>query len=81
MTMGYLEASPGTANGSSTNKNNNSQILCHFCGKAIQDKFVTTVLDRSWHAECVKCSECGVQLDQKCFAREGKIFCKQDFYW
>ncbi len=50
------------------------------CARPIHDKFVTTVLEKPWHAECVKCSDCGRRLDQKCFARLNRIYCREDFY-
>ena len=37
--------------------------------------------DLSWHAACLKCSDCQMVLDEKhtCFVREGKTFCKKDY--
>ncbi|CAB4057840.1 LHX3_4 [Lepeophtheirus salmonis] len=44
------------------------------------DKFVIRVLDRPWHESCVKCEDCGTQLNEKCFAKYDRIFCRADFY-
>ena len=55
-------------------------VICMWCSKPIHDKFVTTVSDKPWHADCVKCYECGKLLNEKCYAREGKLFCRDDFY-
>jgi hypothetical protein len=44
------------------------------------DKFLLNVLDRAWHAECVKCVDCHGTLSDKCYSRDGKILCKPDFY-
>ncbi|XP_076053504.1 LIM/homeobox protein Lhx5-like [Oratosquilla oratoria] len=55
-------------------------ICCAGCDKPILDKFLLTVLDRTWHAECVRCVDCGCSLTDKCFSREGKLFCRSDFF-
>ncbi|XP_064087013.1 LIM/homeobox protein Lhx1-like isoform X1 [Macrobrachium nipponense] len=55
-------------------------ICCAGCEKPIMDKFLLTVLDRTWHAECVRCADCGCALTDKCFSREGKLFCRNDFF-
>ncbi|XP_063599686.1 LIM/homeobox protein Lhx1-like [Penaeus indicus] len=55
-------------------------ICCAGCDKPILDKFLLTVLDRTWHAECVRCVDCGCALTDKCFSREGKLFCRSDFF-
>ena len=38
------------------------------------------MLDKQWHAECVRCHTCGDLLDHKCFFRDGNIYCREDFY-
>ncbi|KAL7646817.1 UNVERIFIED_CONTAM: hypothetical protein RMT77_002073 [Armadillidium vulgare] len=55
-------------------------VCCAGCQKPITGKFLVTVLERTWHAECVRCSDCGCSLTDKCFSREGKLFCRQDFF-
>lgn len=55
-------------------------IACAGCDKPILDKFLLNVLDRPWHAECVRCCDCNSNLTDKCFSREGKIFCRNDFF-
>merc|ERR1711988_595169 len=55
---------------------------CVGCGGAIHDQFILRVSpDLSWHAACLKCSECGMLLDEThtCFVRDGKTFCKKDY--
>jgi len=55
---------------------------CVGCGGLIQDQFILRVSpDLSWHAACLKCSDCQMMLDEKhtCFVREGKTFCKKDY--
>ncbi|XP_075213662.1 lim3 homeobox protein [Lycorma delicatula] len=53
---------------------------CGGCHELILDRFILKVLERTWHARCLKCSECGGQLTDKCFARNGMVFCKEDFF-
>lgn len=55
-------------------------MSCAGCDKPIMDKFLLNVLDRAWHAECVKCADCHGTLSDKCYSRDGKILCKPDFY-
>ncbi|XP_014280284.3 LIM/homeobox protein Lhx5 [Halyomorpha halys] len=55
-------------------------IVCAACEKPILDKFLLNVLDRTWHAECVRCFDCHSNLTDKCFSREGKLFCRNDFF-
>jgi len=55
-------------------------MVCTHCDKPILDKYVLTVLEKPWHPNCVRCSDCGFVLNEKCFSRDGKIFCREDFY-
>jgi hypothetical protein len=43
-------------------------------------QYVLTVLEKPWHPACVRCSDCRAALNEKCFARDGKIYCRDDFY-
>ncbi|XP_049272782.1 LIM/homeobox protein Lhx3 [Dermacentor andersoni] len=53
---------------------------CAGCEKPILDRFILKVLERSWHARCLKCADCQAQLANKCFARNGHVYCKDDFF-
>ncbi|GAB6026370.1 LIM/homeobox protein Lhx4, variant 2 [Chamberlinius hualienensis] len=53
---------------------------CAGCEQAIFDRFILKVLDRPWHAKCLQCAECGVQLADKCYVRSGQLYCKDDFF-
>ncbi|KAI1231734.1 LIM/homeobox protein Lhx1, partial [Lamprotornis superbus] len=50
------------------------------CKRPILDRFLLNVLDRAWHVKCVQCCECKCNLTEKCFSREGKLYCKNDFF-
>lgn len=56
--------------------------LCAGCGARIQDRYYLLAVDRQWHAHCLKCCECKLPLDTEltCFARDGNIYCKDDYY-
>ncbi|XP_055636071.1 LIM/homeobox protein Lhx3 isoform X2 [Toxorhynchites rutilus septentrionalis] len=53
---------------------------CGGCHELILDRFILKVADRTWHAKCLQCTECHGQLNEKCFARNGQLFCKDDFF-
>ncbi|KAL5281297.1 LHX3 family protein [Megaselia abdita] len=53
---------------------------CGGCHEMILDRFIHKVLERTWHAKCLQCSECHAQLNDKCFSRNGQLFCKEDFF-
>lgn len=55
-------------------------LHCASCEKPIADRFLLKVLDRPWHIKCVQCCECKCSLTEKCFSREGRLYCKNDFF-
>ncbi|ELU00131.1 hypothetical protein CAPTEDRAFT_168913 [Capitella teleta] len=55
-------------------------VLCAGCDRPIIERFLLTVLDRAWHAQCVLCVDCQAPLTDKCFSRDGRLYCRQDFY-
>ncbi|CAD6221095.1 GSCOCG00012963001-RA-CDS [Cotesia congregata] len=55
-------------------------LSCAGCKKPIMDKFFLNVLERAWHGDCVRCFDCGTELQEKCFSRESKLFCRNDFF-
>lgn len=74
---------------SMNNNNNNTSVdqqslspphACAGCQKPILDEFISSVLNKWWHESCLKCAECGSQLSETCYSREGKTFCREDFY-
>ncbi len=54
--------------------------VCAGCERPIHDRFLLNVLDQAWHAKCVQCADCGMQLTEKCFSRDGKLYCREDFF-
>lgn len=59
-----------------------SATRCAGCGTDIRDRYYFQVDDRNWHCECLRCAHCATLLapESSCFARDGQIFCKQDYY-
>nr|AEN75258.1 Lim1 [Neanthes arenaceodentata] len=55
-------------------------VMCAGCERPILDRFLLNVLDRAWHAKCVQCVECRSNLTDKCFSRDGKLYCREDFF-
>ncbi|KAL4219061.1 LIM/homeobox protein Lhx3 [Mactra antiquata] len=53
---------------------------CAGCGEPILDRFILKVLDRCWHARCLKCADCQAQLTDKCFSKGDHVYCKDDFF-
>lgn len=57
-----------------------ADVECAGCFRPIRDRFLLKVLDKPWHPACVRCELCRKLLDEKCFYKEGKMYCKDDFY-
>ncbi|XP_022918536.1 LIM/homeobox protein Awh isoform X2 [Onthophagus taurus] len=55
--------------------------ICSACGDPISDKFLLEVSGRSWHARCLRCCVCQLQLDRQpsCFIRDRAVYCKADY--
>ena len=55
--------------------------LCAGCRLRIEDKFYLSAVDVKWHSACLKCAECGVELETQssCFEKDGHIYCKDDY--
>lgn len=60
--------------------NNSVVVNCAGCDRPILDQYLYNVLERAWHQSCIQCDACGQALVDKCFARDGKLYCKSDFF-
>nr|CDS29656.1 LIM:homeobox protein Lhx4 [Hymenolepis microstoma] len=54
--------------------------VCSRCSEEVHEKTLLLVLDQYWHAKCLYCPDCGVSLVNKCFYREGEVYCREDFF-
>ncbi|CAF0860223.1 unnamed protein product [Adineta ricciae] len=52
---------------------------CFGCNQPMYNQFISNVLDHLWHPECVRCFICRCVLNEQCYSREGKLYCKDDF--
>ncbi|KAI1289147.1 LIM homeobox transcription factor 1-beta.1 [Halotydeus destructor] len=53
--------------------------VCTGCGRAIEDRYIMRVMDRSWHEGCLQCSVCRIILTTTCYSRDCKLYCKADY--
>ncbi|KAK0403747.1 hypothetical protein QR680_017103 [Steinernema hermaphroditum] len=54
------------------------QTPCAACGSAISERTILSANQQFFHADCLRCNSCGLQLDQfpSCYVKENNIFCK-----
>ena len=55
---------------------------CGLCRLPILDKSFLLIDAQSWHLNCVRCVDCGENLEQlglTCFARNGLLYCRRDY--
>lgn len=52
---------------------------CSGCSQPMYNPLLSNVLDRFWHPDCVRCVVCRCILNDQCYSREGKLYCKDDF--
>ncbi|KAL5961299.1 LIM/homeobox protein Lhx3 [Taenia solium] len=60
--------------------NGPSAPICSRCSEQVHEKTLLLVLDQYWHAKCLYCPDCGVSLVNKCFYRDGEVYCRGDFF-
>ncbi|XP_075773447.1 LIM domain kinase 1 isoform X2 [Pelodiscus sinensis] len=54
--------------------------VCASCGHSIYDGQYLQALDADWHTDCFRCCECGALLCHQYYERDGRLYCKKD-YW
>ncbi|XP_062329543.1 LIM domain kinase 1a isoform X1 [Osmerus eperlanus] len=54
--------------------------VCAGCRLRIYDKQYLQALNTDWHTVCFKCCECSASLSHWYYEKEGRLFCKKD-YW
>ena len=57
-------------------------VICAGCDYRITDRYYLMAVDKAWHSECLRCDECRRPLDSalSCFARQSRIYCREDYY-
>ncbi|XP_064456980.1 LIM homeobox transcription factor 1-beta-like isoform X2 [Ornithodoros turicata] len=53
--------------------------VCVGCGLPIVDRYILRVMELSWHESCLQCSVCHAHLQESCYSRDRKLFCKADY--
>ncbi|GFR75143.1 LIM/homeobox protein Lhx9 [Elysia marginata] len=56
--------------------------FCAGCGGRILDRYYLFAVEKQWHTHCLTCTDCHFRLDSEitCFAKDGNIYCKTDYY-
>ncbi|XP_069136274.1 LOW QUALITY PROTEIN: LIM domain kinase 1-like [Argopecten irradians] len=53
---------------------------CAGCSRNIEEESYVEALNYDWHPQCFRCSKCDKCLSSWYFERNGRLYCKQD-YW
>ncbi|CAD5113850.1 DgyrCDS3009 [Dimorphilus gyrociliatus] len=53
---------------------------CVGCKLPIEERYLLQLGGELWHENCLRCSVCRVALSNSCFVRDGRLFCKVDYY-
>ncbi|TKR58535.1 hypothetical protein L596_029965 [Steinernema carpocapsae] len=53
---------------------------CRQCRTPILDQFMLKIAGAVYHEDCAQCSICSVKLHEKCYEREGNLYCKMHYY-
>ncbi|KAI4482757.1 hypothetical protein M0804_008610 [Polistes exclamans] len=68
--------------GTAESNSSDSTLGCGGCGREIAERWYLKAADRAWHCGCLRCGHCRMPLagERTCFARDGNIYCKEDYY-
>ncbi|KAK0405030.1 hypothetical protein QR680_017769 [Steinernema hermaphroditum] len=53
---------------------------CRQCRTPILDQFMLKIAGAVYHEDCAQCSICSVKLHEKCYERDGNLYCKMHYY-
>jgi hypothetical protein len=57
------------------------QMDCCVCHATIIDRYVLRMnVDEYYHARCLVCCVCDDTLTERCYTRDGKVYCPGDFH-
>nr|XP_056721140.1 LIM domain kinase 1 [Euleptes europaea] len=54
--------------------------ICASCSNSIYDGQYLQALNADWHSDCFRCCECGTSLSHQYYEKDGRLYCKKD-YW
>jgi LIM homeobox transcription factor 1 len=63
-----------------TPSNLSGPTICTGCSRPIDEQFLLCVMGTCWHERCLVCAECREPLAATCYHKEGKIYCKRDYF-
>ncbi|GMT22894.1 hypothetical protein PFISCL1PPCAC_14191 [Pristionchus fissidentatus] len=55
-------------------------FCCRRCSLSIRDRYVLKIGKSSYHESCVRCASCDLPLEEKCFEKNGLLFCEEHYY-
>lgn len=56
------------------------EFLCVGCTTRITDRWFYKTQEGTWHSDCLRCAECQLPLEEKCFAKHGHLYCREDYF-
>ena len=54
--------------------------ICIGCGLRISERWFYKTQEGNWHSACLRCAECHLPLEEKCFAKHGHLYCREDYF-
>ncbi|TNN19250.1 LIM/homeobox protein [Schistosoma japonicum] len=66
-------------NKSETNLNNVNLLRCTECQSIIFDQYYHSIDNQTWHQSCLRCFDCGLILTERCYVKDGHLYCREDF--
>uniref|UniRef100_A0A7I4YSL1 Homeobox domain protein n=1 Tax=Haemonchus contortus TaxID=6289 RepID=A0A7I4YSL1_HAECO len=57
-----------------------NQGKCRVCSGRISDRYLVRIDSRVFHENCVRCCVCDVQLQEKCFEKDGQLYCSTHYF-
>ncbi|CAF1274320.1 unnamed protein product, partial [Adineta steineri] len=64
----------------SISSNTVGTTICTGCSLPIDEQYLLCVMGTCWHERCLVCVECQEPLVATCYHKEGKIYCKRDYF-
>ncbi|XP_069182582.1 LIM/homeobox protein Lhx2 isoform X1 [Procambarus clarkii] len=56
------------------------EVVCVGCGGRITERWFSKTQEGVWHSACLRCWECHQPLEEKCFAKHGHLYCRDDYF-
>uniref|UniRef100_A0A1I7YU33 Homeobox domain-containing protein n=1 Tax=Steinernema glaseri TaxID=37863 RepID=A0A1I7YU33_9BILA len=85
LAIGQVVDSIGTSRGQQLNSTApiikpDPDSCCRQCRTPILDQFMLKIAGAVYHEDCAQCSICSMKLHEKCYEREGSLYCKMHYY-